>query len=46
MFLENYNGSSLLINDLWHSSETLELFTDASGFGFAGVLKVQWFQGK
>ena len=46
LFLENYNGSSLLINDLWHSSETLELFTDASGFGFAGVLKGQWFQGQ
>ena len=46
MFLENNNRSSLLIIDLSHSSETLHLFTDASGFGFAGVLKGQWFQGQ
>lgn len=45
MFLENYNGTSLLINDQWESSEKLELFTDASGLGFAGILAGQWFQG-
>jgi hypothetical protein len=38
LFLESYNGTSLLINDLWESSEKLELFTDASGLGFAGIL--------
>lgn len=45
IFLENFNGSSLLINDQWLSSEKLELFTDASGLGFAGLLESQWFQG-
>ena len=45
MFLENYNGTSFLINDQWQSSEKLELFTDASGLGFAGTLTGQWFQG-
>ena len=45
MFLENYNGVSLIINDQWLASEKLELFTDASGIGFAGTLIGQWFQG-
>jgi hypothetical protein len=45
LFLEHYNGTSLLLNDLWTSSEKLELFTDASGFGYAGLLDGQWFQG-
>ena len=43
--LENYNGVSLIINDQWLASEKLELFTDASGIGFAGTLIGQWFQG-
>ena len=46
LFLENFNGVSLLLNDQWHSSEKLELFTDASGLGFAGLLQGQWFQGR
>ena len=45
MFLENFNGTSLLFNDQWLSSEKLELFTDASGLGYAAVLMGQWFQG-
>ena len=45
LFLESYNGTSLLINDLWESSEKLELFTDASGLGFAGMFAGQWLQG-
>ena len=45
MFLENYNGVSLIINDQWLASEKLELFTDASGIGFAGTLIGQWLQG-
>ena len=46
LFLENFNGVSLLLNDQWQSSEKLELFTDASGLGFAGLLQGQWFQGR
>ena len=45
MFLENYDGVSLIINDQWLASDKLELFTDASGIGFAGTLIGQWFQG-
>ena len=45
IFLESFNGISLLLNDQWLSSEKLELFTDASNLGFAGVLQEKWFQG-
>ena len=41
LFLESYNGTSLL----WESSDKLELFTDVSRLGFAGILAGQWFQG-
>ena len=44
LFLENFNASSLLINDQWLPSEKLELCTDASDDGFAGLLQGQWFQ--
>ena len=45
VFLESFNGVSVLLNENWLSSEKLELFTDASNLGFAGVLKGKWFQG-
>ena len=46
IFLESFNGISILRNVQWLSSEKLELFTDASNLGFAGVLQGKWFQGK
>ena len=55
MFRKKYSGHSPFIlkkcpglrglNEHWISSEKLELFTDASNLGFAGVLKGKWFQG-
>ena len=45
IFLQRFNGVSVLLNEHWISSEKLELFTDASNLGFAGVLKGKWFQG-
>lgn len=43
-FLENYNGKSVLLPEIWSSSEKELLFTDASGsLGFAAVLGSQWF---
>ena len=39
IFLESFNGISILRNVQWLSSEKLELFTDASNLGFAGVLQ-------
>ena len=43
--LESYNGVSVLLDDQWLSSEKLELFTNASKLGVAGVLHGVWFQG-
>ena len=45
IFLQSFNGVSVLLDEHWISSEKLELFTDASNHGFAGVLKGKWFQG-
>lgn len=43
-FLENYNGKSVLLPEIWSSSNKELLFTDASGsLGFAAVLGSQWF---
>lgn len=43
-FLENYNGKSVLLPDIWSSSDKELLFTDASGsLGFAAVLGSKWF---
>ena len=39
IFLQRFNGVSVLLNEHWISSEKLELFTDASNLGFAGILK-------
>ena len=46
IFLESFNGISILRNVQWLSSEKLELFTDASNLGFAGVLQGKLFQGR
>lgn len=43
-FVDNYNGKSVILPDLWHSSDKELLFTDASGsVGFAAVLGTEWF---
>lgn len=43
-FIENYNGKSVILPDVFTSSEKALLFTDASGsIGFAGVLGTEWF---
>lgn len=43
-FLENYNGKSVLLPEIWSSSDKELLFTDASGsLGFAAVLGSKWF---
>ena len=39
IFLDSFNGISILRNVQWLSSEKLELFTNASNLGFAGVLQ-------
>lgn len=43
-FIENYNGKSVILPDVFTSSDKALLFTDASGsIGFAGVLGTEWF---
>ena len=45
-FLQEFNGKSLLLPDIWLSSHNLFLFTDAASSGYAGFCAQQWFQGK
>ncbi|XP_062593507.1 uncharacterized protein LOC134254984 isoform X1 [Saccostrea cucullata] len=43
-FIESYNGRSVILPDVWSSSDKEMLFTDASGsLGFAAVLGTSWF---
>ena len=36
LFIEQWNGIGLFISSLWNTSETLSLFTDASGSSVMG----------
>lgn len=46
-FLDSWNGTSFFLNSGWENSNTLSLYTDASGtLGFGGIFQHQWFQGK
>ena len=46
-FLTSFNGRSFFLEDLWHSSDTLELYTDAAGsLGFGAVFGNKWCYGK
>ena len=47
VFIEQWNGVGLFLSSLWDTSDTLSLFTDASGsVGYGGFLQHRWFQGK
>ncbi|XP_062622103.1 uncharacterized protein LOC134283613 isoform X1 [Saccostrea cucullata] len=43
IFLNHFNGKSLFLEDVWYTSDKLQLFTDASGLGFGGYFGVKWF---
>ena len=46
-FLSDFNGKSFFINGIWQSSNSLNLFTDASGaLGFATLFGNHWCYGK
>ena len=46
LFIEQWNGIGLFLSSLWDTSETLSLFTDASGsIGYGGFSQTSWFQG-
>ena len=43
-FLENFNGRVMCLPTLWTSSDTLKLFSDASGFACAAIFGRDWLQ--
>lgn len=45
-FLDEYNGKSFFLEDVWHTSELLNLYTDASGsLGFGALFQNHWCYG-
>ena len=45
VFLESFNGRALCLPNQWISSNTIKLYSDASGAAFAAVLGSEWLQG-
>lgn len=45
-FLQNYNGATLCLSNPWLSSNSIQLYSDASGAGFAAVYGQKWIQGR
>ena len=45
IFIDCFNGKSMLLNYIWENSLTLQLYTDASNIGFRGFLMDQYFHG-
>ena len=47
LFLECFNGISVIPEECWLNNEEIDLFTDSSGgIGFGGYLNGKWFNGK
>ena len=47
MFIDQWNGIGLFLSPLWENSDTLSLFTDASGsLDYGGFFQNKWFQGQ
>ena len=45
-FLDDFNGRSFFLNDAWHDSLSLNLYTDAAGsLGYGGIFGSKWFFG-
>lgn len=45
--MDQWNGIGLFLSPLWENSDTLSLFTDASGsLGYGGFFQKRWFQGQ
>ena len=43
LFINSFNGSSIFLSDIWNSSVSLDLHTDASNIGYGGFLGNKWF---
>ena len=46
IFLDQFNSTYICLSNRWVSSNTLKLFTDASGAGFSAVFGGKWIQGR
>lgn len=47
LFIDQWNGIGLFLSPIWKTSNTLSLFTDASGsLGYGGIFQQRWFQGR
>ena len=45
-FLDDFNGQSIFLSDVWTDSFSLNLYTDAAGsLGFGAVFGCDWFYG-
>jgi hypothetical protein len=46
IFVEHFNGKSILLQHRWIADKALHLYTDASGnFGFGAIFNTKWFFG-
>lgn len=46
LFINHFNGKSILFKHIWKTSEQLHLYTDAAGsWGFGAVFGRKWFYG-
>ena len=46
LFLDQFNGKCLFLDEKWITSEVLELHTDAAGsLGYGAILENRWFYG-
>ena len=46
-FLQNFNGKSFFLDEVWFSSPKLDLYTDASGaLGFGAIFGQKWCYGR
>ena len=46
-FISGWNGAAFFLSSTWIDSDTLSLYTDASGaIGFGGIFRSKWFQGR
>ena len=45
-FLDDFKGRSFFLSDVWETSQSLQLYTDAAGsIGFGAVFDRHWFHG-
>ena len=45
-FINNFNGKSIFIDEVWQNSDKLNMYTDAAGsLGYGAVLGKNWFYG-